>query len=204
MALTKSSSCRNWKSGSNPKTSGTRLPAQEGGERAVAARAERVAKAEDGRRQLREAPERRRRVEVGGDEIGELGKAIELQRRLVFRVKERRVRPRAVEGVAADEDAVLDAVGAARIEDGARAAEVDLRSRSSPGTTSDVTVAMCTTTCGRTLAEHVLGGALADVDRVELDGRVGPRAAVDPDDLVTFVAQAERRACARWRRPRRG
>ena len=45
---------------------------------------------------------------------------------------------------------------------------------------------MWMTASGRMLAEDVLGGALADVDLVHLDARrrVGPRAAIDADDLV--------------------
>ena len=77
-------------------------------------------------------------------------------------MQQRRVGAGAVEGVATDEDAVLDAVGAAVIEDRARAAEVDAvallaahhQRRDRRHVEHDL---------GATLAEDVLGGALADV-----------------------------------------
>src|SRR5262249_5627137 len=102
---------------------------------------------------------------------------------------ERRVGARAVEGVAADEDAVADAVRARVVEDGARAAEVDLVAllagddeRRHGGHVDDGV--------GARLAGDVLGGALADVGLVELDGRIEPRAAVDADDVVPLAGEA--------------
>ena len=176
MASTTSSSWRNWKSGSKPSTIGTRLPRMKLASVPCPRGPERVADAQDARRELGEAPEGGRRVEVGGDEVGQLGEAVERERRLVLHVEERRVGPGAVEGVAADEDAVLDAVGARVLEDGARPAEVDLvallarddERRHRRHVHDDLRAR---------LAEHVLGGALADVDLVELDGRDRARAA---------------------------
>ncbi len=167
------------------------LAAQEAGEGAVIARAERVAEPEHAGRHLRRAPERGGRVEVSGDEIGQLREAIELEGRLVLLVKERRVRAGPVKGVPSDEDAVLDAVLARVLEHGARPAQVDLvallAGDDERGDRRHVDHRL-----GASLPEHVFGGPLADVDLVELDRRVEPRPPIEPDDLVPVALQTKR------------
>ena len=123
-------------------------------------------------------PDGRSRVQVGSDEIGELGEGRERHRRLVFGVEEGQIGPGAVIRVPADEDRVLDAVVATVVENGPCAPEVDAvpllaghhQRRDGPHVDHGVWAK---------LAEDVLRGALADVDLVDLDRRLLPAASVD-------------------------
>jgi hypothetical protein len=164
--------------------------AEERGERSVSHRAERIADPQHGGPELRHPPESGARVQIGGDEIGQLGKSVRGHRRLVFLVVEGRVGGRSVEGVPPHEDDAVNAVSVGVLEDGARSSEVDaiavLALLAQVRDRRHVNDRL-----GPKAAKHLLGGALAYVDHVHGDARrrALPRARVDPHDLVSAPDQ---------------
>jgi hypothetical protein len=155
---------------------------------------ERVANAKHRGGDARKTPERRARVEVGCDQVRELGEAVEGHRRLVLRVIEGRVRGGAVVRVAADENCLLHPVPLRVLEDGAGAAEVDARAflvaHLALGDRGHVDDGL-----GALRAEEILRRALADIglnDAAAL-GRLGPGPAVEAEHFVAVPRRGARR-----------
>ena len=153
-------------------------------------RPQRVADPQHHGLQLWQAPERVGGVQVGGDQVRKLRIGAELLWRLYLGVVQRRVRSGAVVRVPAHEDELPGAVVRAVLEDGARAAQIDavalLGVGDERGNGGHVDHRF-----GPMPPEHLLGAALADVHRVQLDLRRSsrPAARVDPDHLVPFREQ---------------